>query len=100
MLTPVMDSPAVEVSEAGETAASLPSLLFEVRLRPKFGDIADTQIRDWHQRRRDAQRRLQLIEIEDADPSDAKRFGPRREPQILNRADCRVDIHSRICLAA
>src|ERR1700735_2414787 len=69
-LCPIMRPPTVKVSDAGETAASLPALLFQVRLPPKFRDIANTKVRNQGQRRRDAQGSLQLFEIKNADPSD------------------------------
>src|SRR5579863_2359230 len=95
-----MPSPAVEVSHAGEIAASLPSPLFKIRLRSEFGHMADTQIRDQRQSRRDSKRCFQLFEIENAHPANAERLGTRREPQILNGANGRVEIDRRVRLPA
>src|SRR5580692_3852587 len=95
-----MNAPAVEMSDGGKRTTRLPTLLFEIRLRAEFRHVAHTQIGDRGQRRRNAKRRLQLFEIEDADPSNAYRFGPRGEPQILHRANRRVKIDRGVCLAA
>src|SRR5580658_5942330 len=60
--------PAVEMRDAGEISARLPSLLLKVRLGPEFGHIADTQVRHHGQLLWDAQRCLQFVAIQNADP--------------------------------
>src|SRR5450432_2666643 len=95
-----MGPPAVKVNQVGKILASLPALLFQFRLRMKFGKVADAQIRHRRKRGWDSKRGLQLFKVEDADPSDAERLRARREPKILHRANGRIEIDRRVGLAA
>ena len=83
----VMDTPAIEVNYVAEIFALLPTLLLEFRLWAKFGNVANTQIRDGSNPRRDSKYCLHRFEVQDADPSDTQRLRASRKPKILNRAN-------------
>src|SRR5665213_2942364 len=56
-------------------------------------DIADAEIGDRLDLRRNAQRRAQIVMPDNADPADTDLFDAGGEPEVLHRADRAVEIH-------
>ena len=76
----------IKVNQFSERNDLFPSFDFKFRPAEEFIDIAETEIRNRIDLWRDRQYLSQFHWIENAYPTYADAFGPRRQPQILRRA--------------
>ena len=60
-----------------------------------MADVADAQVGDRHDMVGYAERVLQRLLVEDADPADAQPLGARRQPQVLHGAHAGIEVHGR-----
>lgn len=75
-----------------------PSCYFQIRLRRKVGDIAETEIGQHFDRSGNTEHPFERCVIQDADPSNPDPLASSGQPEILNRAADTVEIrlaHSR-----
>jgi len=92
--------PLIEPHDVTKWHARKPAGCFQLRLFEKVGDVADAEVGDRDDRVWNAQGFAQVLWMHDADPAQADIFRPRRQPQVLYRADRAIKIHLWLVRAA
>ena len=80
------------MDESVQRQPGAPPRCFQVGPPRKLGHIAEAEVGEHRDRLRNAQHAFQGGMVHDADPPDPDSFGPRRQPQILNRTTGTVEV--------
>src|SRR5471032_253594 len=93
-------APAVLVEDVGQRTARVPAFQLQHRRAVELLDLADAQHRDRLATLRHAAQFAQPLRIEHRHPARTDTFGARGQPEILDRAGGRCQVHLRHGAAA